>query len=371
MQPRVSSLACVEPGLRRALARAGRRTRRRYAVAVEPAVELVEPRVRCAAVHQSTGADPAGSAPNWDAVVVVEVPLPWPKDISTAPPFDGLLPEPAAVIVGADGRRWRPQGVVPRPGPLTPGGDVPSRVRVMAFERVPFGHGRTGPFERREWCVASMDAAGRLVGALTEGDSSAVSSFSGDRDDADPSVVDLLVCTHGTRDVCCGGSGAAMHRDLVALLEAEEGPGFRVWRTSHAGGHRFAATAISLPDGTSWAHLGPEAAAAVLRRDRPAAEVAAHSRGSVTLADPAPQVADREGLARHGWPWIARDRVATVVAHDRDTLTTTVEVVAVDGTGVRVRVELDRHIPMPACGTVEDPELDTEAVWRAARVEDL
>jgi hypothetical protein len=82
-------------------------------------------------------------------------------------------------------------------------------------------------------------------------------------------------------------------------------------------------------------------------------------------------VADREGLARHGWSWVAQERVATVVAHERDTLTTTVEVVATDGTGVRVRVELERHIPMPTCGTVVGPELVTEAVWRAARVQVL
>lgn len=333
-------------------------------------------------MHGSTGADPAGSAPTWDAIAVVEVPLPWPKDISAAEPFASLMPDPgAAVLVGADGRRWRPQGVAPRSVQgSTPAGIGDSEgvgVTVMAFERIHPQEGLTGPFERREWRVADMDAAGRLLTALLCDDPAAVEGFSSDRDDPAPSLVDLLVCTHGTRDVCCGGPGAALFSELVSLLGGEERAGetageragFRLWRTSHAGGHRFAPTAISLPDGMSWAHLAADPAAVVLQRDRPAGEVTPHCRGSVTLEGAPAQMADREGLALRGWPWLEQDRVATVVAHERDTLATTVDVVAADGSGVRVRVELDRHIAMPTCGTVGEPELVTEAVWKAASVE--
>jgi hypothetical protein len=353
--------------------------------------DLVMPRVRCAAVHGSTGADPAGSAPNWDAIVVVEVPLPWPKDITSAPPFSSFAGEPGGILLGPDGRRWRPQGVVPREGdgggPAE--GEPPSGVRVMAFERSPEGggtpddgrtpdggrapgdDGRAGPFQRREWCVPDLDAAAALVAALLGAEPDAVRAFAEHRDDPDPCTVDLLVCTHGTRDVCCGGTGAAVLSELVGALGGEEVGGLRVWRTSHAGGHRFAATAVSLPDGTAWAHLGADVAAAVLRRDRPAGEVAPHCRGAVTLEGAVAQVADREGLRRHGWRWLDQDRVATVVAHERDTLATTVEVLAEDGTGVRVRVELDRHIPMPTCGVVEGPEFTTEPVWKAAEVDEI
>jgi hypothetical protein len=334
------------------------------------------PRVRCAAVHGSTGADPAGSAPSWDAVVVVEVPLPWPKDITTAPPFASFASEPGGVLLGTDGRRWRPQGVVPRDDARR-GWDEhdapsPEGVRVMAFERDPAdGTGRAGPFRRREWCVADLDAAAALVAGLLDAEPDAASGFDDRRDDPHPSTVDLLVCTHGTRDVCCGGTGAAVHSELVAALGGEEVEGLRVWRTSHAGGHRFAATAVSLPDGTAWAHLGADVAAAVLRRDRPARDVAPHCRGSVALDGAVPQVADREGLRHHGWRWLRQDRTATVVAHERDSLATTVEVVAEDGTGVRVRVELDRYIPMPTCGVVEEPEFTAEPVWKVAEVEEL
>jgi len=53
----------------------------------------------------------------------------------------------------------------------------------------------------------------------------------------------LLVCTNGTRDRCCGTLGgmvfAKMHRHRPEL----------VWQCSHLGGHRFAPTVLTMPNG--------------------------------------------------------------------------------------------------------------------------
>lgn len=57
-----------------------------------------------------------------------------------------------------------------------------------------------------------------------------------------------LVCTHGRRDACCAVHG----RPVAAALEDD---GVDVWETTHTGGHRFAATAVVLPDGLSLARL--------------------------------------------------------------------------------------------------------------------
>ena len=57
-----------------------------------------------------------------------------------------------------------------------------------------------------------------------------------------------LVCTHGTRDRCCAKWGMPV---FEALRQREADPG-RVWQSSHLGGHRFAATFLSLPDGLMW-----------------------------------------------------------------------------------------------------------------------
>lgn len=57
-----------------------------------------------------------------------------------------------------------------------------------------------------------------------------------------------LVCTHARRDACCAVRG----RPTALALAAS---GHEVWETTHTGGHRFAATALVLPDGLSLGQL--------------------------------------------------------------------------------------------------------------------
>lgn len=52
-----------------------------------------------------------------------------------------------------------------------------------------------------------------------------------------------LVCSHGTHDKCCGTLGVPVYNLL------KEKSNIDVWRTSHVGGHRFAANMIMLPEG--------------------------------------------------------------------------------------------------------------------------
>lgn len=53
----------------------------------------------------------------------------------------------------------------------------------------------------------------------------------------------VAVCTHAKRDACC----ALWGRPVAAALDAAL-PG-AVWETSHTGGHRFAASVLTFPDG--------------------------------------------------------------------------------------------------------------------------
>jgi hypothetical protein len=61
-----------------------------------------------------------------------------------------------------------------------------------------------------------------------------------------------LVCTNARRDRCCGVFGAALYRPLSALL-----PG-QVWQTTHLGGHRFAPTLLTVPDGVYYGRISPD-----------------------------------------------------------------------------------------------------------------
>jgi hypothetical protein len=63
-----------------------------------------------------------------------------------------------------------------------------------------------------------------------------------------------LVCTNAKRDQCC----AVLGRPLAAMMATAASQNTQVWETSHTGGHRFAPTFVSLPDG--YLYGGPDAA---------------------------------------------------------------------------------------------------------------
>lgn len=59
----------------------------------------------------------------------------------------------------------------------------------------------------------------------------------------------FLVCTNGRRDIVCSRHGLPVYRVLAEL------GGESVWQTTHLGGHRFAATGVSLPDGVVYGRI--------------------------------------------------------------------------------------------------------------------
>jgi len=113
---------------------------------------------------------------------------------------------------------------------------------------------------------------------------------------------ELLVCTHGNRDICCGKFGFPAFHTLRQLAASMLTP-FRVWRTSHFGGHRFAPTALDLPDGRCWGHLEAEVLENLARRSGRVFPLRPFYRGWSGLSV-YEQVAEREIFMRQGWWWV-------------------------------------------------------------------
>lgn len=63
-----------------------------------------------------------------------------------------------------------------------------------------------------------------------------------------------MVCTHGSRDPCCGLKGVPIYRAL------EQAAGRKTLQVSHLGGHRFAPVLLSMPEWKFYGHLTPETA---------------------------------------------------------------------------------------------------------------
>ena len=190
-------------------------------------------------------------------------------------------------------------------------------------------------------------------------------------------LVDVLVCTHGRRDTCCGGRGTDLVRTLAetALSGARTWPSglrgdgappsgddrpapkVRLWRTSHTGGHRFAPTALVLPSATLWAWADADLLDRVVAAEGPVGEVVGRYRGCATLGPPAHQALERGVLAQVGWPLLSSWRVSSSLGDGW------VRLVTETAGAWEGRVTEGRHVPQPECRT--PPELASKqgAEW--------
>lgn len=331
------------------------------------------PKLRCSPFHSSLEVDPIGTAASYDAYLCVDVPLPWQRDITMSEPFASLCDPPVASLVGGDGRRWRPQGLVPAEGGDHDEARSGARIRVTTWEQprhrtVAPADGDSivvGPLFRRDWCVDpdDMGAVVDLLRAILSDDPEAVDEYTDRLESIDDPA--LYVCSHGQRDVCCGSLGMEVYGGLDGL--ALSWPG-EVRRCSHTGGHRFAATGITFPDGYAWAHLTPQLADAIAHRRVDPREVALHMRGSTLVPKGPSQAIDRLGLTEAGWAWADATRRITLVGFERRTMATDLRVTATlpDGVGrtYEARVVVDRFVPQITCGAIDRPEYDVEPIWK-------
>ena len=122
--------------------------------------------------------------------------------------------------------------LVRRPGRRAPGAEEQHWFAVDTVRRT---------WVRGTWrTAADLLEAARALGA----------ALSASHEEAEPMV---LVCTHGIRDACCAVRGRPIVNTLARAFPDQ------VWESTHLGGHRFAGTLLSLPDGACFGRLDPAA----------------------------------------------------------------------------------------------------------------
>ena len=122
----------------------------------------------------------------------------------------------------------------------------------------------------------------------------------------------LLICAHGRHDACCAHSG----RPAADALARELGDA--IWETTHLGGHRFAATTVTLPEATYHGALNAENAPAVGLASLRGEVVLPHYRGRAGLPGAA-QSAEWFARAEFGVLDVAAVAHQGVVQLDEDT----------------------------------------------------
>lgn len=274
----------------------------------------------CATWSRENAESPVGTAASARRFVLVELPLPWPAEIAEHPLLQGCASDPMARVQAIAG---------PEP--------CGYRHAVICYWR-PDGDW-FGGFARSETEVARPDLV-EVVSRMVRGEALAA-------DTAGRPNADLLICTHGTRDRCCARLGGNLYSRLGERLSGRA----RIWRTSHTGGHRFAPTGITFPDGMVWAGLDLDVAEGILDRSLAVDRAARHVRGCAGIGGGLQQAADADAFARFGWAWLERERRVEVRYDDGHRAV--VDVVGRDGGSehvVTAHIERGRTIPVAPCG---------------------
>jgi hypothetical protein len=247
------------------------------------------PEQRCSLYTRTVGEEPAGTAPAHARYFIFELPLPWAPDVEDSRHFPaGLLP-----ILKGSGKAGRPikvRCVVPDTDYSLPG-----QVRAWYLEQP---EGPATAFRKAEYLLPP-DQLLPLAEALAGGHAA---PFEGYRV-ASEGVRELMVCTHGAHDVCCGSFGAPLWRVLREQYAAPSQGRIRAWRISHLGGHRFAPTLADFPEGRFWAHLEPALLDLLVYRNGPVEPLRSHYRGWAPAGRQGEQLVEREAFLREGWAW--------------------------------------------------------------------
>ncbi|MFW2382654.1 MAG: sucrase ferredoxin [Acidimicrobiales bacterium] len=241
--------------------------------AAEQLLPAPDESMKCSVFTTSLGVNPAGTAISAVWVVVVDTPLTWPKPVFRHEHLRGL----DSTGLDGVGRPVRVLASNPRTG---------HELSAFAYRRSPEGT-----------VAARLSLAGRsaaqAVAALTAGDDPRMTPSA---HELEPRAI--LVCTQGSHDVCCGAEGSRLAKKVENDPRLGDVPVFRV---SHTGGHRFAPTAMTFPDGRMWAYADVDLLAAAMNRTGTPADLADRCRGSWEAPDPRTMAAEVAAWAQGDW----------------------------------------------------------------------
>ena len=299
----------------------------------------------CSELSLERGLPLIGSAGSYDAILALELEAPWTARLIGSRASDPAL-DAAIESIAQSPRRIRLLAIEPEGGRT-------SR-RVLWFEATQAG----GPaFARREFEVERARLAETVTALAATGSARGeIGCPQGSRD--------ILVCTHGARDACCGKFGFPLYSRFVELAAQSAAAPLRIRRCSHLGGHRFAPTLLDLPSGRLYGRVAISDAAVILDGAEALLQrLATIYRGRCSLPEAA-QIVERQL-----WMEVGADFEPALLSCElesrRDQWTVRLTMRQSGGRSRSlhaqvVRAELDAVVTPASCG--RDPE--PEAPWR-------
>ncbi|BBH53439.1 sucrase ferredoxin [Fluviispira sanaruensis] len=114
---------------------------------------------------------------------------------------------------------------------------------------------------------------------------------------------ELFICTHGERDHCCGKYGLEVYEKFRNENKKSAKPLFRIWKSSHIGGHRFAPTFFEAPSMRWYGLFNLESIPHFLQRDENYFTIDNNYRGVSGINNSFAQIAEKEIFKKYAWQW--------------------------------------------------------------------
>jgi len=252
----------------------------------------------CAEASYQAGESPIGMASGSWHYVLIECPLPWPHQAAQAKSVPENLRELMNELRQTQ-QSVRFLFIHNKTLRLEAG----SRVILLSCPQQ-----RTQGLHKYETQVGDLSQVAPLVrNYLTYGANADLDNSS--------AIRDILVCTHGTHDKCCGKYGRPFYQEACEITASL--PNVRVWESSHFGGHRFAPTAIDFPEGRFYGFLNRDFFTSILQRSGDISCLNQIYRGWSILPRPV-QILEKELALLHGWHWFDYKATGRLVEKTED-----------------------------------------------------
>jgi hypothetical protein len=239
----------------------------------------------CSDYSRQVGEEIICSATNYQTYILVECPTPWMSEAFNSK----WVPDNLRVLVAEVQRSKQPIRF------LLIANDESHRVKettVLIYQKqIGLGNG----YHKQEFKLPNIEQVAGLVQKWLSG-------VKIDYQIQNNITRDILICTHGSHDQCCARYGNSFYFHANKTISELQFDHVRIWRSSHFGGHRFAPTAIDLPEARYYGVLDQDSLKSILTRTGDLQFLNKVYRGWGILP-PALQILEREIIFIQGWNW--------------------------------------------------------------------